>query len=308
MSIVAMFKGVGPSGFGYGSTSDQVVDGLDLSGRTYLITGCNSGLGLDTVRVLASRGATLLGAARTEAKARGAGEALGVDLVPIVCDLAEPASVYAAVDAVAAWGKGLDGIIANAGIMALPKLEQKYGYELQFFTNHIGHFILVTGLLSQLRDGGRVVMLSSTAHRRAPASGIELDNLSGACGYGDLKMYGQSKLANLLFARALATRLEGTGKTANALHPGVIMTNLFRHMGPFQRTALRALGPLALKSIPQGGATQAYVAAHPGAAGVSGEYWADCNVAVSTPNGQDMALAEALWAKSEEIVAGLPRT
>ncbi len=216
MSLLATLKGKGPSGFGYGSTAEEATRGLDLSGRAYLVTGANSGLGLETVRVLSLRGARVFAAARTAEKARAACAAFGAKIQPVACELSDPASVRACVAAVKADGAPLDAIILNAGIMGLPKLRQAHGYELQFFTNHIGHFILATGLLSQLAEKGRVVALSSTAHQFAPKGGIEFDNLSGERGYSAWRAYGQSKLANLLFAKELARRLAGTGKTANA--------------------------------------------------------------------------------------------
>ena len=303
MSLLALFKRPGPSGFGYGSTAADVTEGLDLSGKTYLVTGSNSGLGLETMRVLALRGAHVIAAARTEAKAASAIAALGVDATPVACELSEPGSVRACVEAVKALDRPLDGIVANAGIMALPTLEQRFGYELQFFTNHVGHFILVTGLLGSLGDRGRVVILSSSAHQTAPRDvGIEFDNLSGERDYAPWKAYGQSKLANLLFAHQLATRLPA-GQTANAVHPGVINTNLGRHMNKLLMIPFALMGPLALKTIPQGAATQTYVATHPSLAAVSGEYFADVNVAKSTRHGRDMALAEKLWAVTEDIVA-----
>jgi len=302
MSLYSMIKGKGPSGFGYGSTTEEVTAGLDLSGKTYLVTGCNSGLGGETMRVLAKRGAKVLGAARTQKKADDACRGVDGDTVGVVCELSEPDSVRACVESVKAHAP-LDGIVCNAGIMALPKLQQKHGIELQLFTNHVGHFLLVMGLVDSLADGGRVVMLSSAAHQAAPSVGIELDNLSGEKGYSAWKAYGQSKLANLLFARQLAKQLEGTGKTANAVHPGVIATNLSRHMNPLARVALGLGKPLFLKTIPQGAATQTYVATHPDAADLSGEYFSDCNVAKSSRQGRDMALAAKLWEATEEIVA-----
>ena len=303
MSLLALLKGKGPNGFGYGSTAEGVTQGLDLTGKTYFVTGCNSGLGLETIRVLALRGARIVGAARSEEKARAALDRAGAQGTPLACDLSEPASISTCVEAAKALGTPLDGIIANAGIMALPRLRQKEGYELQFFTNHMGHFILVTGILEQLTDSGRVVMVSSRAHHRAPAEGIQFENLSGDSAYSPWGAYGQSKLANILFARALARRLEGTGRTANSLHPGVIATNLGRHMNPLARGAMSLAKPLVLKTIPQGAATQCYVATHPGAASISGEYWADCNVAQTTPHGSDDEMAERLWRVSEEIAA-----
>jgi WW domain-containing oxidoreductase len=146
-------------------------------------------------------------------------------------------------------------------------------------------------------------MVSSEAHRQAPKEGIQFDNLSGEKGYTSWLAYGQSKLANILFAKELARRLEGTDKVANALHPGVINTNLARHMNSIVDVAMSAISPIALKSIPQGAATQTYLAAHPDAAKVSGEYFSHCNPARPTSKARDAALATKLWEKSEEIVA-----
>ncbi len=303
MSLVSMFKGKGPSGFGYGSTAEDVTAGLDLSGRTVLLTGCNSGIGKETLRVLAMRGAHVIAAARTLDKARAACDSVEGKTTPVACELSEPASVRACVAEVIALGKPLDAIICNAGIMALPKLQQKHGYELQFFTNHIGHFILVTSLLDRLADKGRVVMVSSDAHNGAPREGIQLDNLSGERGYRPWAAYGQSKLANLLFAKQLAKRLSGTGKTANSVHPGVIHTNLARSMNPIAKGALAIAAPLVLKSAAEGAATQCYLAVHPNVEGVSGKYFADCNVSKSSARGRDDALAEKLWEVSEKITA-----
>lgn len=300
MSLVSLFKGVGPSGFGYGSTAEEVTEGLSLSGKTILVTGCNSGLGLEMLRVLRLRGAHVVGTARTEAKAKEA----GAD-TPLACELSEPASVRACVAAVKKSGVRLDALVCNAGIMALPKLEKACGYELQFFTNHIGHFILTTGLLDALTDEGRVVILSSSAHSMAPKEGIQFDNLSGDKGYKPWTAYGQSKIANLLFAKELRRRFEGTKKTANAVHPGVIHTGLSRSMPGFQQAAMSLVGPLFLKTVGQGAATQTYVAVHPDAAGKNGEYFADCNVAKPRADARDRALAEKLYRESERIVAEL---
>jgi WW domain-containing oxidoreductase len=306
MSLVAALKGKGPSGFGYGSTTDDVTQGLDLSGRSFLVTGATSGLGLETTRALTARGARVLAAGRSIAPVRAATRALGelaARVTPIACELAEPSSVRAAVDAVKAEGVRLSAIVANAGIMALPKLETKYGVELQLFTNHVGHFILVTGLLDVLTEDGRVVMVSSEGHKLAPRGGVELDNLDGHAGYDAWRAYGQSKLANILFARRLARRFAGTQRTANALHPGVIATNLTRHSGAIIDAGMKLIEPLFLKSIPQGAATQTYLACHPAVASTSGAYFADVNVARASRHGQDDALADALWTATEAIVA-----
>ncbi|MGB5696313.1 MAG: SDR family oxidoreductase [Polyangiales bacterium] len=305
MSLMSMFKGKGPNGFGYGSTAEDVTEGLDLGGRTILLTGCNSGIGRETLRVLAKRGAHVIAAARTVEKARAACDEVGGETTPVACELSEPASVRACAKRVIGLGHPLDAIICNAGIMALPKLQQKQGYELQFFTNHIGHFILVTSLLDHLADKGRVVMVSSGAHNGAPAEGIQFDNLSGERGYSPWANYGQSKLANMLFANHLAKRLAGTGKTANSLHPGVIHTNLARSMNPIARVALSIGAPLVLKSIPEGAATQCYLAVHPDVAALTGKYFADCNEATPSRHGRDEAMAAKLWDVSETIAANV---
>ncbi|MDB5097707.1 MAG: oxidoreductase [Cyanobacteria bacterium RYN_339] len=305
MSLYEYFTSKGPSGFGYGSTAEQVTEGLSLAGQTILVTGCNSGLGQETMRVLAARGARVVGTARSVAKAKEACNAVAGLTVPLACELSDPASVRACVEAVKREGLKLDAIICNAGIMALPALEKAHGYELQFFTNHVGHFMLVTGLLDQLRSTGRVVMLSSGAHTQAPREGIQFDNLDGAKGYGAWQNYGQSKLANVLFAKELARRFRGTQRTANAVHPGVIHTNLTRHMNPVMSFLFGVFGPLALKSVAQGAATQVYVATHPTLAEVSGLYFADCNVLAPRADANDEALARKLWEVSEGIVAAL---
>jgi NAD(P)-dependent dehydrogenase (short-subunit alcohol dehydrogenase family) len=305
VSIYGALAPKGPSGFGYGSTAEEVTKGISLAGQSILVTGCNSGIGFETLRVLALRGAQVLGAARSLEKAQSACASVSGKTVPLACELSDPKSVQSCVAAVAATGVKLDAIVCNAGVMALPKLEQAHGYELQFFTNHIGHFMLVTGLLAQLGERGRVVMLSSSAHRRAPAAGIEFDNLDGRKHYSGWTAYGQSKLANLLFAKQLARRFAGSQRTANAVHPGVIKTNLQRHMNPLVGGVLALAGPLALKSIEQGAATQVYVATSPQLAGVSGQFFANCNVAEPRADANDEALALRLWTESEKIVASL---
>lgn len=279
------------------STAEEVTEGLDLSGRTYLITGCNSGLGFETARVLAARGARIIGLSRSKETATDALAALAIDGDAVACDLGDLASVRRAVTEVQALAP-LDGLIANAGIMALPTLQQIAGYERQFYVNHMGHFVLVTGLLDRLTDDGRVVLLSSGAHRFAKL-GMELDNLSGETDYDPWRMYGRSKLANILFARSLAERFAQSRRTAVALHPGVIETNLGRHI--VEREAMYERLRPNLKTVGQGAATQCFAAAHPSLAGVSGVYLSDCAVAETIPAGRDDVLAEALWARSEQI-------
>ncbi|MBK6846732.1 MAG: SDR family NAD(P)-dependent oxidoreductase [Proteobacteria bacterium] len=301
--------------FGARSTAAEVVAGLDLKGKTVLLTGSNSGLGLETLRALIGRGAHVIALARTQDKAsasliEASGGSRPATLVgtALACELAEPAAVRTCVAAVRALGRPIDALIANAGIMALPRPEQRYGLELQFLTNHVGHFMLVTGLLDQLADDGRVVMVSSRAHHGAPRGGIAFDDLSGARHYRPWVAYGQSKLANLLFARELAQRLAQSARprrSAHALHPGVIRTNLVRHLNPLLRGVLALAAPLVLKSAAQGAATQCYVAVHPALAGLNGRYFADCREALPSPYGRDDALARRLWEVTEALVACL---
>ncbi len=305
MSLLGKLKGRGASGFGYGSTAEEVTAGLSLRGHTVLVTGAASGLGRETVRVLAMRGARVVATGRTEESVRAACGSFEGEIVPATCELSKPASVRACVEHVQKTEPKLHALVCNAGIMALPKLEQACGYELQFFTNHIGHFLLVTGLLDHLDDDARVVVLSSGAHTGAPKEGVQFDNLSGEKGYGAWSAYGQSKLCNILFAKELAKRLAGTRRTANSLHPGVIATALGRNMPGFAQWALSVARPLTLKSIPEGAATQCYVATHPSLEKVTGEYFADCNVAVPSALARDESLAARLWTESERIVRGL---
>lgn len=302
MSLASRLGGPGPSGFGYGSTAEQVTEGLSLVGKQILVTGCNSGLGFETVRVLCLRGARVIATARSLQKARTVESAIDGDIWPLACELAEPGSILECVRTLRMDGVRLDAIVCNAGIMALPRLVQAHGYELQFFTNHMGHFILVTRLLDRLAQDGRVVVVSSNAHRAAPREGIEFDNLSGERGYGPRRAYGQSKLANLLFAKELAKRLPAPGQSANALHPGVIKTNLDRALPRYKRLVLALAEPLVLKNLAEGAATQCYVAVHPGMR-ENGAYFSHCNVTTPKPKARDPELARRLWEESERIAA-----
>jgi NAD(P)-dependent dehydrogenase (short-subunit alcohol dehydrogenase family) len=298
--------GVPISPFNASSTALEVTEGLDLRGMTAMITGCNSGLGFETMRVLSLRGANIIGAARSLEKAEAALAQLDGPGVPVACELGDLASVAACGETISALGIPIDMLILNAGIMALPELEQINGIEKQFFVNHIGHFTLTSHLLDQVNAApqGRVVIVSSSGHEFAPEGGINFSNLSGEADYSPWGAYGVSKLANGLFALELTKRLAGTPTTANAVHPGIINTNLGRHFPWWQQTAAKLFGWAFMKSIEEGAATQTYVATAPALAGYSGYYFADCNPLLPDPRMLDQLQAAELWAVSEELAAG----
>ena len=301
MSFLSWIKRPGPNGFGYGSRAEDVTEGLDLSGKTYLVTGGNSGLGQETARVLGKRGGHIIVAARSQEKAEEALKASDATGSAIACDLSDPASIHSGANAVQKLDRPIDAIICNAGIMALPKREVIHGVEKQLFVNHIGHFIFVTSLLDHLSANGRVVSVSSSAHQMSPTEGVALDDLASEKKYRPWTAYGQSKLANILFAKELSRRFEGSDKKAYSLHPGVINTNLWRYSTGAIATLASTFIPLMSKTTGQGAATQCYLATHPTVEDHSGGYFADCNLAKPDKKGEDEKLAKALWEKSEEI-------
>jgi NAD(P)-dependent dehydrogenase (short-subunit alcohol dehydrogenase family) len=190
--------------------------------------------------------------------------------------------------------------------MALPKLEQVNGLEKQFVVNHLGHYILTRRLLDRVEaaPAARIVMLSSIGYKNAPKEGIQFDNLSGEKGYKPFTAYGQTKLANALFSLELAKRYEGTSVTANAVHPGMVATNLGRYITGKPRDPNEPLRK-GFKTAEQGAATQVYVGIHPNLDGVSGYYFEDCNpVEPDGPHMSDYELSAKLWEVSEELVKG----
>ena len=297
--------------FSFSSTAEDVTDGVDLTGKTIAITGCNSGLGMESARVLALRGAYIVGLARTTNKAQAAFDQLGLGedkATAIACELSEPASVREAAASLRSLDRRLDVLLCNAGIMALPERTVRHGLELQFLTNHMGHFMLVTGALDALADDARVVVVSSGAHHMAPDVGIDLDDLDGAREYAPWRQYGQSKLANLLFARSLQKRFDDEAdksRVASSLHPGVIKTNLGRHDQSSIDALFESMDPDQVKTIPQGAATQVLLCARPEARDAGGRYYADCQLEETSERAQDDALAERLWRKSVELAASL---
>jgi WW domain-containing oxidoreductase len=284
--------------FGRRSTADQVLAGIDLSGKRIVVTGCNTGLGLATMNAFAANGATVIGLARTIHAATAACAQASPLCIPIACDLSDLESVAAAVRTIHGTAGPLDAIVANAGVANLPSLDTRYGVEMHFVANHIGHFALVNGLAELLRDvTGRVVMVSGDAGiSLAPLEGIMFDNLDGHRFYEPSIFYGQSKLANALYAKELSRRLSGRGIAVNAVDPGAARTRINR--GYFAR--------LFAKSAAQAAATQALLAASPQASGITGQYWSNCKVSHGSPLLEDTVLARRLWDVSEEIVAHAP--
>lgn len=289
--------------FGARSTADQVLAGIDLSGKRFVVTGCNSGMGFQTMSALAANGAEVIGLARTLLSAQQACREVAFNCVPVECDLGDFESIANAVRAIGQRPGPIDAIVANAGIARLPTLHTRYGVELQFLVNHVGHFALINGLASHLRDGGgRVVIVSSRSSQRGePVAGLMFDNLAGQRFYDPDLFYAQSKLANALYADELARRLRTRGIAVNVADPGSVRgTGLMQHL-KWPLRVLRALASPFMKSAPQGAATAVLLAASPAVNGVSGEYWADCQPTLESPLTQDPELAARLWHVSEQV-------
>jgi NAD(P)-dependent dehydrogenase (short-subunit alcohol dehydrogenase family) len=307
--------------FGWASTTDDVLDGVDLSGQWALVTGASAGLGQETARAIAAHGGNVvMGVRDTEkgdraaAPVREAAAATGATVELREVDLASLASVRAFTDRVASEHDRLDVIVANAGIMATPEGRTEDGFELQFGTNHLGHFVLVNRLRPLLAGGpARVVNLSSAGHR---FSDVVLDDVNfERSAYDPWQAYGRSKTANVLFAVELDRRGRDAGRRACAVHPGTIVTELGRYLTEETLTALaEARGAQApeWKSVPAGAATSVWCAFVAPADEIGGRYCEDCHVAGAagapgTGAGvNDYALdperAKALWARSEELV------
>lgn len=317
--------------FGWKSTTDDVLSGIELHGKRILVTGVSAGLGVETARALVARGASVIGAARDLSKAeeataevRRAAAAGGGSIELVSLDLADLASVRSCADRLLTADKPLDVIIANAGVMATPFGKTADGFETQFGTNHLGHFVLVNRLASLLSPGGRVVMLASSGHRFA---NVDLNDPGfERTPYEPFVAYGRSKTANILFAVAFDQRHSARGVRATAVHPGGIQTELGRHMDHEQMMALvgrineqlasEGKAPFEFKSVPQGAATSVWAAVVASAEDIGGKYCENCHVsevvaddAVITPVSEgvrsyalDMENAQALWRKSEEMV------
>jgi NAD(P)-dependent dehydrogenase (short-subunit alcohol dehydrogenase family) len=312
--------------FGAESTTDDVLDGVDLSGKRILVTGASAGLGVETARALAARGAQVVGAVRDLDKGRRASAQVrdqaanggGLELVQL--DLASLASVRACADALNADGRPFDVIVANAGVMACPQGKTADGFETQFGTNHLGHFVLVNRIAALFKPGGRLVNLSSAGHRYAD---VDLDDPNfDHTPYAEFIAYGRSKTANILFAVEFDRRHKERGIRATAVHPGGIRTELARHMTEEATDALiesinagqlaAGLPPFTYKTVPQGAATSVWAAIVAAPEEIGGRYCEDCHVAEISPGEglrggvQPYALdpehAKALWSKSEDMV------
>ena len=316
--------------FGATSTTDDVLSGVNLKGKRILVTGVSAGLGVETARSLAAHGAQVVGTARDLTKAKTAtaqvqkdAAANGGSFELVELDLANLKSVRACADQLLAKREPFDVVIANAGVMATPFGHTADGFETQFETNHLGHFVLVNRIASLIRTGGRLINLSSAGHRR---SNVDLEDPNfERTPYEPFVAYGRSKTANILFAVAFDRRHRERGVRAAAVHPGVIETELVRHMSPSwlqtrvdeinQQRAAAGKPPIHWKSIPQGAATSVWAAVGAPADEIGGRYCEDCHVGSIVPEelpasavtegvrgyAVDTTTAEALWKKSEEL-------
>jgi NAD(P)-dependent dehydrogenase (short-subunit alcohol dehydrogenase family) len=306
--------------FGAESTADEILEGIELSGKRVLVTGVSAGLGVETARSLVAHGATVVGTARDLTKARNALAEAGNPSVELVeMDLASLRSVRKAADEVLTKAKAFDVIVANAGVMACPQGKTQDGFETQFGTNHLGHFVFVNRVVPLLKSGARVVTLSSAGHQISDVD-IEDPNFERTP-YQAFAAYGRSKTANILYAVALDSRLKGRGVRATSIHPGGIQTELSRHLTPELLGQLRdriskmekSQGrEFRFKTVPQGSATSVWSGFVGTADAVGGHYCEDCHVCEINDDTNsrvgvrsyalDLAHANDLWKKSEEMV------
>jgi NAD(P)-dependent dehydrogenase (short-subunit alcohol dehydrogenase family) len=317
--------------FGATSTTDDVLTGVDLRGKRILVTGVSAGLGVETARALTAHGAHVVGAARNLVKAKAATEPVQKDADAnegmfelVELDLANLKSVRACAEGLLAKGKPFDVIIANAGVMATPFGRTVDGFETQFGTNHLGHFVLVNRISSLLRTGGRLISLSSAGHRFANVD-LEDPNFERTP-YEPFVAYGRSKTANILFTVAFDKRHRDRGVRAAAVHPGGIQTELGRYMDQSQiqqildqmdqQGAAEGKEPFQWKTIPQGAATSVWAAVVAPADEIGGQYCENCHVGHIVSDdvtlnsisegvrgyALDPKNAEALWKRSEELV------
>lgn len=294
-------EGVPKSPFDDDSTAEEVTEGIDLSGKLAVVTGCTSGIGFETMRVLAARGAYVVGTSRSLERARDAGRRVPGVTSPLELELGDPDSVLACAAQIRSLNSAVDILVCNAGYRGggnEPQLTN--GVERHFAVNHLGHFLLVNRLLERLYlswQGRIVVVASRAAYADRPAGGIRFDRLEAPADYSDRTAYAESKLANVLFARELGKRLRGTRITANAVHPGLVKTGIDRHLGGGPRMGFRLLAALVGKTVEQGAATSCYVATSPLLGAVSGRYFEDCNAVTidGDPYMENDLLGATLW-------------
>jgi NAD(P)-dependent dehydrogenase (short-subunit alcohol dehydrogenase family) len=317
--------------FGATSTTDDVLSGVNLKGKRILVTGVSAGLGVETARSLAAHGAQVVGTARDLNKAKAATEQVRKDAAAnggsfdlVELDLANLKSARACADRLLAKAEPLDVVIANAGVMATPFGHTADGFETQFGTNHLGHFVLVNRIASLIRDGGRLINLSSSGHRYA---NVDLDDPNfERTPYEPFVAYGRSKTANILFAVAFDKRHRDRGVRAAAVHPGGIQTELARYLDASrmqkiveqinQQLAAEGKPAFKFKTVPQGAATSVWAAVVAPADEIGSRYCENCHVGQIVPDhvtitaisegvrgyAFDAENAEALWKKSEEMV------
>lgn len=297
------------SNFDEDSTAEEVTEGLDLRGKFAVVTGCTSGIGLETMRVLVQRGALVAGTSRSLERAREACKSVGGVTMPLRLDLGDFDTVAQCADVIRMLQKPVDMLICNAGYRGGGNERQLInGVEKHFVINHLGHFILVNRLMERLyvaHQGRIVIVASRVAYRDAPEEGILFDDLGMARSYSDAAAYGHSKLANALFSLQLGQILRGTRITSNALHPGVISTELDRNLSAVSRFAWQAYVKLNGKSVEEGAATSCYVATHPGLGNISGKFFEDCNAVTIEGQGHmhNLAMAGQLLQASIDLTA-----
>ncbi len=300
--------GVPWSAFGPDSTAEEVTKGLDLTGKLAVVTGCTSGIGFETMRVLAKRGAYVVGTSRSLERAEAAGLRVRGLTTPVELELSDLDSVVRCAEAIRSLNTPIDMLICNAGYRGGGNnRELVNGVERHFAVNHLGHFVFVNRLLERLflAQQGRIVMVSSrTAYRDVGENGIDLDDLGMKRAYSDALAYGQSKLANALFSLRLSELLRGTRITSNALHPGLINTEIDRNLNAIMRFGFGLLTAVRGKTTEQGAATSCYAATHPQLGATSGQFFEDCNaVTIAESHLHNRVLAEDLMRVSEELTA-----
>lgn len=301
--------GVPESSFHEGSTAADVTAGLNLTGKTAVVTGCTSGIGFETMRVLASRGAYVIGSSRSIKRATDACKSVAGVTSPVELDLGDFDSVVNCAEQIRAMRRPIDMLICNAGYFGGGNERQLInGVEKHFAINHLGHFILVNRLLDRMfiANQGRVVVVSSrTAYSEAPSEGIVFDDLIFDDGYTDFRAYGHSKLANALFSLGLSEMLRGTRITSNSLHPGIIDTQIDRHFSGILQFGFKLLAATRGKTVAEGAATSCYVATNESLGAVSGAYFEDCNAVTILGENHlyDLPMAERLMQVSQEMTA-----